>query len=63
VIRGLKRPLAIPIINRIGFWMMVAGLVTAAIPLLGNKASVLPTDAGRYSVLYRSCPGRCGQLG
>jgi len=43
VIRGLKRDLAVPILNRIGFWLMVVGLVTAAIPLLGDKASVLYT--------------------
>ncbi|MDJ0954516.1 MAG: cbb3-type cytochrome c oxidase subunit I [Acidimicrobiia bacterium] len=43
VIRGLKRDLAIPIMNRIGFWMMVVGLVVAAIPLLGDSASVLYT--------------------
>jgi cytochrome c oxidase subunit 1 len=43
VIRGLKRDLAIPILNRVGFWMMVVGLVSAAIPLLGDKASVLYT--------------------
>lgn len=43
VIRGLKRDLAIPILNRIGFWMMVVGLVVAAIPLLGDSASVLYT--------------------
>ena len=43
VIRGLKRELAYPLLNRIGFWTMVVGLVTAAIPLLGDKASVLYT--------------------
>jgi len=43
VIRGLKRQLAIPLLNRIGFWMMAVGLVVAAVPLLGDNASVLYT--------------------
>ena len=43
VIRGLKRDLAIPMLNRVGFWMMVVGLVVAAIPLLADNASVLYT--------------------
>lgn len=40
---GLKRPLKNPVLNRVGFWMMVVGLVTAAIPLLLDEASVLYT--------------------
>ncbi|MFM8322807.1 MAG: b(o/a)3-type cytochrome-c oxidase subunit 1 [Chloroflexota bacterium] len=40
---GLKRPLKYPVLNQVGFWVMVVGLVTAAIPILGNKASVLYT--------------------
>ncbi|HHC09594.1 MAG TPA: cytochrome C oxidase subunit I [Actinobacteria bacterium] len=43
VIRGLQRPLALPWLNRLGFWMMVVGLVAAAIPILLNKATVLYT--------------------
>jgi cytochrome c oxidase subunit 1 len=43
VIRGLERPLKYPWLNRIGFWMMVVGLVTAAIPILAGKATVLYT--------------------
>ena len=31
---GLKRPLKYPKLNTFGFWMMVVGLVTAAIPLI-----------------------------
>src|SRR5512139_291467 len=31
VIYGLKRPLRYPRLNQVGFWMMVAGLVMAAI--------------------------------
>jgi len=42
-IYGLKRPLRYPWVNQLGFWMMVVGLVMAAIPILGNKASVLYT--------------------
>ncbi|MCB9419821.1 MAG: b(o/a)3-type cytochrome-c oxidase subunit 1 [Ardenticatenaceae bacterium] len=42
-IYGLKRPLRNPVLNRVGFWMMVVGLVTTAIPLLLDEASVLYT--------------------
>jgi cytochrome c oxidase subunit 1 len=42
-IYGLKRPLKYPWLNQVGFWMMVVGLVMAAIPILGNRASVLYT--------------------
>ncbi len=42
-IYGLKRPLKYPTLNRVGFWTMVVGLVTAAIPILLNEASVLYT--------------------
>lgn len=40
---GLKRDLRYPKLNRVGFWMMVVGLVMAAIPLLLDEASVLYT--------------------
>lgn len=43
VIRGLERPLKYPLLNQIGFWMMVVGLVVAAIPILANQATVLYT--------------------
>lgn len=42
-IYGLKRSLRYPVLNQIGFWVMVVGLVMTAIPILGNKASVLYT--------------------
>ncbi len=42
-IYGLKRRLTYPKLNKIGFWMMVVGLVMAAIPLLLNEATVLYT--------------------
>ncbi|MGH1504584.1 MAG: b(o/a)3-type cytochrome-c oxidase subunit 1 [Acidimicrobiales bacterium] len=42
-IKGLKRPLAKPIINTVGFWVMTAGLITTAIPILTNSATVLYT--------------------
>ncbi len=42
-IYGLKRPLKYPMLNRVGFWTMVVGLVTAAVPILLNEASVLYT--------------------
>ncbi len=41
--KGLGRPLSHPQINRIGFWVMVVGLVTTAIPILTNSATVLYT--------------------
>ena len=31
---GLKRPLRYPKLNAVGFWLMVVGFVTAAVPLL-----------------------------
>ncbi|MGQ9491598.1 MAG: cbb3-type cytochrome c oxidase subunit I [Anaerolineae bacterium] len=40
---GLKRALRYPILNRVGFWTMVVGLVVTAVPLLMNDASVLYT--------------------
>jgi len=43
VIYGLKRPLRYPTLNQVGFWLMIIGLVMAAIPILLNKASVLYT--------------------
>ncbi len=42
-IRGLQRPLSHPWINKLGFWVMVVGLLMAAVPLLGNQATVLYT--------------------
>ena len=41
--KGLGRPLSNPIINWIGFLTMVVGLVVAAVPLLGDTATVLYT--------------------
>ncbi len=41
--RGLERPLSHPTINWIGFWVMLAGLVITAIPILTNSATVLYT--------------------
>jgi cytochrome c oxidase subunit 1 len=43
VTHGLERPLRYPKLNAVGFWLMVVGLVTTAIPLLLNEASVLYT--------------------
>jgi cytochrome c oxidase subunit 1 len=40
---GLQKALVYPKLNRIGFWTMVVGLVTTAIPLLLNEATVLYT--------------------
>lgn len=40
---GLKRPLRYPKLNAAGFWVMVAGLVMTAIPILLDEASVLYT--------------------
>lgn len=40
---GLKRSLKYPRLNQVGFWMMVVGLVMAAIPILGGAATVLYT--------------------
>lgn len=43
MIFGLKRSLRYPKLNAVGFWLMVAGLVSAAIPILMNQATVLFT--------------------
>ena len=43
VVRGLEKPLTMPWLSWTGFWLMVVGLVMAAIPLLLNLASVLYT--------------------
>jgi len=44
VIKGLGRKLAYPWLNQLGFWMMVVGLLTAAVPLvITNEATVLYT--------------------
>ncbi len=40
---GLKRDLRYPKLNRVGFWVMVVGLVSAAVPILLDEASVLYT--------------------
>ncbi|MEI6289885.1 MAG: cbb3-type cytochrome c oxidase subunit I, partial [Chloroflexota bacterium] len=42
-VRSLNRALANITLSWVGFWIMVVGLVTAAIPLLLNQASVLYT--------------------
>jgi cytochrome c oxidase subunit 1 len=42
-IYGLQRPLRYPRLNAVGFWVMVVGLVTTAIPILLNEATVLYT--------------------
>ncbi|MCX6067299.1 MAG: b(o/a)3-type cytochrome-c oxidase subunit 1 [Chloroflexi bacterium] len=42
-VRSLNRALANLTLSWVGFWVMVVGLVTAAIPLLLNQASVLYT--------------------
>ena len=41
--KGLGRSLSHPHINKIGFYTMVVGLVTTAIPILTNSATVLYT--------------------
>jgi cytochrome c oxidase subunit 1 len=43
VIKGFNRPLSHPMVNTIGFWTMVVGLVVTAIPLLLDEATVLYT--------------------
>jgi cytochrome c oxidase subunit 1 len=43
VVFGLKRPLKNILFGKIGFWVMVVGVVTAAIPILANQATVLFT--------------------
>ena len=43
VTKGLQRSLKTPKLNAVGFWMMDVGLITAAIPLLLDEASVLYT--------------------
>lgn len=40
---GLQRRLRYPVVNKVGFWLMVVGLVITAVPLLLNQASVLYT--------------------
>jgi cytochrome c oxidase subunit 1 len=42
-VKGLRRPLAYPKLNKFGFWLMVVGLVTTAVPILTDSASVLYT--------------------
>ena len=42
-IKGLGRPLSHPKINRVGFWVMLVGLITTGIPILTNSATVLYT--------------------
>ena len=43
IIYGLKRPFRYPVLNKVGFWIMTVGLVTTAIPLLLDQATVLFT--------------------
>jgi cytochrome c oxidase subunit 1 len=43
VIFGLKRPLKNIVLNKVGFWLMVVGVVAAAAPVLMNEATVLFT--------------------
>lgn len=42
-IAGLGRSLRTPRMNKVGFWVMVVGLVTTAVPLLLDEATVLFT--------------------
>jgi len=42
-IHGLQRSLRYPKVNYAGFWVMVAGLLVTAVPLLSNTATVLYT--------------------
>ena len=42
-VKGLKRPLSHPVVNKAGFWTMVVGLVMTAVPLLLGEATVLYT--------------------
>ena len=60
VTHGLKRPLRYPKLNLVGFWTMVVGLVTAAVPLLLDEASVLytfyPPLTGELGILSRFNP-------
>ncbi len=42
-VKGLRRPLAYPKLNKFGFWLMVVGLLTTAVPILTDSASVLYT--------------------
>lgn len=43
LVRSLNRPLRYPWVNNLGLILMVVGLLTAAVPLLTNNASVLYT--------------------
>ncbi len=43
MLKGLKRPLVYPMVNKVGFWTMVVGLVITGIPLLIDEATVLYT--------------------
>jgi len=43
IIYGLKRSFRYPVLNKVGFWIMTVGLVTTAIPLLLDQATVLFT--------------------
>ncbi|HEX9644682.1 MAG TPA: b(o/a)3-type cytochrome-c oxidase subunit 1 [Acidimicrobiia bacterium] len=42
-LKGLRRPLSHPMVNKVGFWTMVVGLVMTAVPLLSGAATVLYT--------------------
>ena len=43
MVRALGRPLASSALGWVTFWLMVAGLVIAAVPLVGNAATVMFT--------------------
>ncbi|HSF87296.1 MAG TPA: b(o/a)3-type cytochrome-c oxidase subunit 1 [Acidimicrobiia bacterium] len=43
MLKGLQRPLVYPMVNKVGFWTMVVGLVVTAIPILIDEATVLYT--------------------
>ncbi len=41
--KGLGRSLSHPVINKVGFWTMLTGLIMTGIPILTNSATVLYT--------------------
>ena len=66
VIYGLQRRLRFPAVNKVGFWMMVVGLVTAAIPILLQRGHgalhVLRAAEGELGLLCGADVGRGRQL-
>ncbi|MGD2044396.1 MAG: cbb3-type cytochrome c oxidase subunit I, partial [Acidimicrobiia bacterium] len=42
-IKGLGRPLSHPMVNKVGFWTMLVGLVMTGVPILLDQATVLYT--------------------